>query len=169
MNIADRKLGSAPAAAQSWLASFEAALQSQDAAAAAALFLADGLWRDVLAFTWTLQTMAGQPSIEATLRQTAARTQPKNFHCPAGRTAPRWVSRAGTETIEAIFEFETAFGAANGVVRLVPDPEAPARLRAGPSSPPCRNSEGTKRPSRSVRPRRTTACAISAATTGSTV
>ncbi|HEY5217829.1 MAG TPA: NAD(P)/FAD-dependent oxidoreductase [Pseudolabrys sp.] len=130
MNIADRKLGSAPAAAQSWLASFEAALQSQDAAAAAALFLADGLWRDVLAFTWTLQTMAGQPSIEATLRQTAARTRPKNFHVPAGRTAPRWVSRAGTETIEAIFEFETAFGAANGVVRLVPDPEAPSRLRA---------------------------------------
>src|SRR5665647_325296 len=130
MNIADRKLGSAPAEAQSWLARFEACLQLQDAAAAAALFLADGLWRDVLAFTWTLQTMAGQPSIEATLRQTAARTQPKYFHCPAGRTAPRWVSRAGTETIEAIFEFETAFGAANGVVRLVPDPEAPARLRA---------------------------------------
>jgi hypothetical protein len=34
---------------------FEAALQSRDAAAAAVLFLADGLWRDVLAFTWNIQ------------------------------------------------------------------------------------------------------------------
>ncbi|HSJ40862.1 MAG TPA: monooxygenase, partial [Xanthobacteraceae bacterium] len=39
-------------------------------------------------------------------------------------------TRAGTETIEALFDFETAFGPANGVVRLVPDPQAPSQLRA---------------------------------------
>ncbi len=129
MNIADRKRVTAPADAQNWLARLEAALQSQDAAAAAEFFLADGLWRDVLAFTWGLQTMAGRPSIEATLRQTLHRTKPANFRFPARRTPPRWVSRAGTECIEAIFEFETAFGPANGVVRLVPDSQAPSRLR----------------------------------------
>src|ERR1700687_3418680 len=130
MNIAERKRVTAPADAQGWLERFEAALQSQDAAAAAELFLADELWRDVLAFTWTIQTMAGRPSIKATLRQTLPRTKPTNFHIPPRRTPPRWVSRAGTEAIEAIFEFETAFGPANGVLRLVPDPESPSRLRA---------------------------------------
>ncbi len=130
MNVAERKRVTAPADAQGWLERFEAALQSQDAAAAAELFLADGLWRDVLAFTWTIQTMAGRPSIEATLRQTLARTKPANFHIPPKRTPPRWISRAGTQAIEAIFEFETAFGSGNGVLRLVPDPKSPARLRA---------------------------------------
>ena len=69
-----------------------------------------GLWRDVLAFTWTIKTMSGRAAIEATLRETMARTRATNFHIPAERTPPRWVSRAGTECIEAIFEFETAFG-----------------------------------------------------------
>jgi putative flavoprotein involved in K+ transport len=130
MNIAERKRVTAPAEAQDWLARFEAALQAQDASAAAALFLADGLWRDVLAFTWNIQTMAGRAAIAATLRETLARTKPANFRIPAKRTPPHWVSRAGTETIETIFEFETAFGPANGVVRLVADPSAPSRLRA---------------------------------------
>ena len=59
-----------------------------------------------------------------------ARTKPTNFSIPAKRTPPRWVSRAGTQTIEAIFEFDTAFGHGNGVVRLVPDPKTPSQLRA---------------------------------------
>ena len=50
MNVAERKQATAPAEAQRWLESFEAALSARDAAAAAALFLDDGLWRDVLAF-----------------------------------------------------------------------------------------------------------------------
>jgi cation diffusion facilitator CzcD-associated flavoprotein CzcO len=128
MTIAERKQTTAPADAQRWLESFETALHAQDATAAAELFLPDGLWRDVLAFTWTIQTMSGRPAIEATLRETLARTAPRNFHIPARRTPPRWVTRAGTDTIEGLFEFETAFGPGAGVVRLVPD--ASSRLRA---------------------------------------
>lgn len=120
MNIAERKNATAPAEAQAWLDGFAAALQAQDAKAAAELFLADGLWRDVLAFTWNLQTQFGRGQIEATLRDTLARTKPANFHIPTNRTPPRWVSRAGRETIEVIFEFETAVGTCHGVVRLVP-------------------------------------------------
>ena len=127
MNIADRKQATAAADAQRWLKSFERALSAQDAAAAAELFIADGLWRDVLAFTWTIQTMAGRAAIEATLRQTLTRTRPANFHVPTKRTPPRWITRAGTEGIEALFEFETAFGPANGVLRLVPDPQGRRR------------------------------------------
>jgi cation diffusion facilitator CzcD-associated flavoprotein CzcO len=128
MNVAERKQSTAPADAQRWLESFETALSAQDAAAAAELFVAHGLWRDVLAFTWNIQTMAGCAAIETTLRETLARTRPMNFHIPTKRTPPRWVTRAGTENIETLFEFETAFGPANGVLRLVPD--AQGRLRA---------------------------------------
>jgi putative flavoprotein involved in K+ transport len=130
MNIAESKRVTAPEAAQSWLTKFSAALEAQDAQAAAELFIADGLWRDVLAFTWTLETLSGRPAIEAALQKTLARTRPAKFHSPPERTPPRWVSRAGTESIEAIFEFETAFGPAHGIVRLVPDPQTPSRLRA---------------------------------------
>lgn len=128
MNVAERKQATAPAEAQRWLASFEAALSAQDAAAAAALFLDDGLWRDVLAFTWTIRTMAGRPEIEAILRETLSRAQAGNFHVPDKRTPPRWISRAGDENIETLFEFDSAFGPGAGVLRLRPDSEG--KLRA---------------------------------------
>jgi putative flavoprotein involved in K+ transport len=130
MNIAERTRANAPAEAREWLKSFAAALERQDAGAAAELFLPDGLWRDLLAFTWNIQTMAGRPAIESALRQTLARTKPAKFHIPPHRTPPRWISRAGTEAIECIFEFETGFGPCHGVVRLVRDAKDPARLRA---------------------------------------
>src|SRR6187551_253711 len=97
MNVAERKQATAPAEAQRWLASFEAALSAGDAAAAAALFLDDGLWRDVLAFTWNIQTMAGRPAIEATLHETLSLARARNFHIPGKRTPPRWITRAGEE------------------------------------------------------------------------
>ncbi len=128
LKVEDRPRLTPQSDAEGWLAAFEAALQSHDAAAAAGLFLADGLWRDVLAFTWNIQTMAGRPAIETTLRATLARAKPANFRIPLRRTPPRRVNRAGSECIEAIFEFATAFGPANGIVRLVPDSQG--RLRA---------------------------------------
>jgi cation diffusion facilitator CzcD-associated flavoprotein CzcO len=130
LNVVERKQTTAPADAQRWLDSFHTALKAQDATAAAELFLADGLWRDVLAFTWNIQTMSGRPAIEAMLRRTLARANAENFHFPQQRTPPRWIARAGTEAIEALFEFKTAFGLGAGVLRLVPDPQTPARLRA---------------------------------------
>jgi len=127
VNIADRKNATAQADAEGWLAEFSAALLAQDAKAAADLFLPDGLWRDVLAFTWNLQTQSGRAQIEATLRDTLARTKPTNFHVPANRTPPRWVNRAGRDCIEVIVEFDSAFGPCHGVTRLIPDG---GRLRA---------------------------------------
>ena len=128
MNVAERKQATAPAEAQRWLESFEAALAARDATAAAGLFLDDGLWRDILAFTWSIRTMAGRSAIEAILRETLSRAQATNFHVPGKRTPPRWISRAGDECIEALFEFETAFGPCTGVLRLKPDSQG--KLRA---------------------------------------
>jgi putative flavoprotein involved in K+ transport len=128
MSVLERTRVTAPEAAQAWLARFDAALQAGDASAAAGLFLPDGLWRDLLAFTWTIETFAGRDAIAAMLRERLTATQPKNFHIPPHRTPPRWVARADNDCIEAIVEFETAFGPCNGVLRLVPDSDG--RLRA---------------------------------------
>ena len=130
MNIAERTQANAPAEAQAWLARFEAALQTQGAAAAAALFREDGLWRDLLAFSWKIVSVSGRAAIEKALDQTLARTQPSNFHIPPERTPPRWISRAGQEAIECLFGFDTAFGPCSGVVRLVRDEQDPSRLLA---------------------------------------
>ncbi len=130
MNVAERTHANAPVEARRWLGQFEGALRAQDAAAAAGLFLEDGLWRDLLAFTWTIETMTGRAAVEEKLRATLALAKPINFHIPPRRTLPRWINRAGTESIETIFEFETALGPCSGVVRLVSDPKSLSRLRA---------------------------------------
>ena len=130
MNVAERPHANAPAEASAWLDRFAAALRANDAAAAAALFVDDGLWRDILAFTWTIETMSGRAAIAARLNKTGARTCAVGFQIPPQRTPPRWVTRASTHCIEALFAFETALGRCNGVLRLVPDPQAPNTLRA---------------------------------------
>ena len=119
MNVISRPRHDVQDAAVSWLKSFGSALQSGDVAGAARHFAREGHWRDVLAFTWRIGTATGADAIEAALAPTLARTRPANFHMPAERSPARRVKRAGVDCIEAIFEFETACGRANGVVRLV--------------------------------------------------
>ncbi|CAN5911060.1 NAD(P)/FAD-dependent oxidoreductase [soil metagenome] len=123
MNVVSRTRADAQDIAAAWLTSFDEAVQAADAAAAARLFAADGHWRDVVAFTWRLQTESGAAAIAAALAPTLARTQATHFHIPTDRSPPRHVRRAGTECIEAIFEFDTKVGRANGVVRLVEEPD----------------------------------------------
>lgn len=116
--------------AAAWLTRFDQAMATCDPAAVSALFRPDGHWRDVLALTWRLQTVSGAPAIEALLRETLAVARPHGARLPAGRTPPRRVVRAGTEVIEVIFAFETAYGAGSGAARLVPDPSVPEALQA---------------------------------------
>ena len=109
-------------AAQHWLARFETALAAGDGARLASLFIADSYWRDVLALTWRIETIAGAKQIVGALAAHAARARPSAFELAPGRAPPRRVTRAGSQAIEAIFRFETAEGRGSGVVRLVPDP-----------------------------------------------
>lgn len=117
-------------AASRWLRNFEAALAREDIDAAAGLFLPDGHWRDLVAFTWHIQTVSGAHDLKSTLQQTLASIRPRNFRVAEKRTEPRLVNRAGVETIEAIIAFETAIGEASGVLRLVPSPDDAEQLRA---------------------------------------
>jgi thioredoxin reductase len=118
------------AATSAWLQAFERALSRRDAKAAAALFLPDGHWRDVLAFTWDIATRSGAEDIADTLARTLPAASPTGFRIAPDRCPPRVVTRAGMRTIEAIFAFETATGRGSGVLRLLPGPGGAADLRA---------------------------------------
>jgi Pyridine nucleotide-disulphide oxidoreductase len=107
--------------AETWLAQFEAALASADRARLEALFHPDSHWRDVLALTWRIKTLDGSDAIVRELSTQAGRALPFGFKIDPHRTAPRNVTRAGTDAIEAIFRFETAEGRGSGILRLTPD------------------------------------------------
>ncbi|MDA9467939.1 flavin-containing monooxygenase [Bradyrhizobium sp. CCBAU 53415] len=117
-------------AAQAWLDDFEHMLGKPDAAALAGLFVAECFWRDVLALSWNLQTTADRDAVAQALTELAPKAAPVNFKIAPDRAPPRWVTRAGTSNIEAIFGFETAIGRGSGIVRLVPDTGDGDRLKA---------------------------------------
>ncbi len=104
-----------------WLGAFEIALERQDQTALKALFQADSHWRDILAFTWHITPHRGASAIGAGLAGGQVKTKAHGFRLAENRTPPRHVRRLGVDVIEALFEFETALGRGNGVVRLVPD------------------------------------------------
>jgi len=104
----------------SWLAGFERAVASP-AGSVPGLFRADSHWRDVLALTWSIQTVSGAEKIGDALSRHLAHAKPSGFTIDSQRTPPRHVTRAGTKAIEAIFRFQTAQGCGSGVVRLFPE------------------------------------------------
>src|SRR5262245_58342912 len=107
--------------AGNWLAQFEAALAAPDRTRLETLFHADSHWRDVLALTWHIQTVGGSDAVVRELSAHAGRARPTGFKIDLHRTAPRSVTRAGSDAIEAIFSFETAEGRGSGVLRLTAD------------------------------------------------
>lgn len=112
---------SGPHAANDWLARFETAIAERDERLLATLFHPDSYWRDVLALTWRIRTIAGLDAILRELKAHAGRAKPRGFKTDPHRTAPRRVTRAGTSALEAIFRFETTDGRGIGVLRLMPD------------------------------------------------
>ena len=109
------------AAAENWLAQFEGALANCKDGSLRVLFHPESYWRDVLALSWNLQTIIGADGIATELSSFAEHAAPHNFRIDPERAAPRRVTRAGTNAIEAIFKFETAQGRGSGILRLIPD------------------------------------------------
>jgi len=116
--------------ADHWLARFERALAECDDVLLKVLFHPDSHWRDVLALTWQIRTVNGLDAILGELKAHVGRAHPTGFRTDPHRTAPRYVTRAGTRAIEAIFRFETAEGRGTGVLRLTPDANDGNTLRA---------------------------------------
>jgi putative flavoprotein involved in K+ transport len=113
-----------------WLAEFQRALAQHDDALLETLFHADSHWRDVLALTWRMRTFTGAHAIVKELRGHVGRVRPTGFEIDPQRTPPRWVKRAGTRTVEAIFRFETDQGRGAGVLRLTPQDNDDNALKA---------------------------------------
>ncbi|MBN9486970.1 MAG: NAD(P)/FAD-dependent oxidoreductase [Alphaproteobacteria bacterium] len=112
-----------------WLAQFERAL-SGDGEKLATLFHADSHWRDVLALTWSIETVSGCDTIVRVLKASTHQVKPTGLAIDPDRTAPRRVLRAGAEAIEAIFKFETSAGRGSGVLRLTPDAGSNGTMKA---------------------------------------
>lgn len=117
-------------ATENWLAQFESALASSDDSLLKTLFHPDSYWRDALALSWNLQTVNGADAILRELKAHAGRAAPSHFKIDPDRAAPRRVTRAGTNSIESIFKFETTQGRGEGIVRLIPDTGDGNRLKA---------------------------------------
>lgn len=66
--------------AAAWLSAFEKALTSRDAGQIGGLFHQDSHWRDVLAFTWHLTSVAGRDNIAARLAAEQEHTTAHGFH-----------------------------------------------------------------------------------------
>ncbi|KAL3698259.1 hypothetical protein R1sor_012335 [Riccia sorocarpa] len=71
---------------QAWLIKFDAALQKEDVDQVMELFAEpESFWRDLLAFTWTIQTFETREEIASMLKETLTRVKPTGWkiHGPA--------------------------------------------------------------------------------------
>lgn len=93
-----------------WLTDFENSLGG-DCAGSAALFAEGGYWRDLVSFTWNLETFEGQEQIQVALAATSPKVKASNFVLEGEGTD------AGSH-IEGWFTFETNVGRGKGLVRL---------------------------------------------------
>lgn len=91
-----------------WLNSFEHALNQNKPDNVAAHFLEGGMWRDFLAFDWTLATHEGQSAISNFAATRASVT-----------AASKWTTEAVPGATEGFIACETAKGMVQGYVRLV--------------------------------------------------
>jgi cation diffusion facilitator CzcD-associated flavoprotein CzcO len=122
------------AVVESWLARFNEAIAGRSNETAVddllALFHADSYWRDALALSWRLQTVTHDRLICRALRDLTADNPMTGLQLDHAATPPRMVSRAGTDAIEAFFEFQTSLARCRGILRLTPDQDRPDGWRA---------------------------------------
>jgi cation diffusion facilitator CzcD-associated flavoprotein CzcO len=139
--------------AENWLTQFESALLSPGDGTLKTLFHRDSYWRDVLALSWNLQTINGADAILKELYVLGRSAAPCHFRIDRDRAAPRRVTRAGTDAIEAIFGFETNQGRGSGILRLIPDAGDGNRLKAWTLLTALDELKGFEEPLGSARPR----------------
>jgi len=94
-----------------WLAALEAALAAPEQADWSALFAEECYWRDLVAFTWSIETIEGPEAIAAMVRQQAPLVGAQAF-TPDDPGLPM------TDEMQGWFTFETATARARGHVQL---------------------------------------------------
>ncbi|HKK36836.1 MAG TPA: NAD(P)/FAD-dependent oxidoreductase [Paracoccaceae bacterium] len=101
---------------QSVLDEFGAALAAGDAERAAAMFVEDGHWRDLVAFTWNLKTCQGRDEIADMLRSQLPATKPTGW-----KLDPNEVPDEADGVVTAWIVFETDVARGYGLIRLRED------------------------------------------------
>jgi len=101
---------------QSVLDEFGAALAAGDAERAAAMFVEDGHWRDLVAFTWNLKTCQGRDKIADMLRSQLPATKPTGW-----KLDPNEVPDEADGVVTAWIVFETDVARGYGLIRLRED------------------------------------------------
>jgi len=102
-----------PTRAQTFLASFEAALSTKDVEAVVEHFSEECYWRDLVAFTWNIKTMEGRAQVRDMLTSCLENVAPRNWRV-VDEKAP--LERDGIT--EAWISFETALASGYGFIRL---------------------------------------------------
>jgi putative flavoprotein involved in K+ transport len=108
----DQKASAAASATNAWLSTFQKALRTRDADAAAVLFATESYWRDVVSFTWNITTVEGGAGVADLLRATLDAVDPVGFRVTEEPTEEDGV-------ITAWIAFETKAGRGSGLLRLV--------------------------------------------------
>ena len=107
--------------AAEWLEAFSTAVRSGNVDAVVSLFLEDGLWRDMLALTWTFRTFHGASRIHKLLGARLVETKLNNIRLSTHRDKqPSLFEIPGLVWVQAFFDFETAVGVCSGIFRVVP-------------------------------------------------
>lgn len=107
----------AKAIAKAWFIQFVEAMA--DATAVVDLFVDEGLWRDMLAFTWDCHTYEGRNTIRKFLADQLPKFNPSAFRFHDELTG-FYMPYEDLVWIQAFFDFDTTIGHASGVFRLVP-------------------------------------------------
>ena len=92
---------------QKWLDTFSESTKTANGQAVAALFKQDGLWRDYLAFDWTLQTVESASNIAEFVDSNAGNTGFTNA-----------VFEGEIQDTEGFIRFVTFLGKGRGYIRL---------------------------------------------------
>ncbi|HEV7866004.1 MAG TPA: NAD(P)/FAD-dependent oxidoreductase, partial [Acidimicrobiia bacterium] len=108
------------AVASRWLADFGAALEQRDPEKIGALFLPDGWWRDLLAFTWDLRTFHGTGAITGALVGALEGSRPTGFRLTEGKEPITVEVDENTRWVQGFFDFETTAARGAGFFRLMP-------------------------------------------------
>jgi putative flavoprotein involved in K+ transport len=97
-----------------WLESFDKALSAGDVDAVVALFHEDCYWRDLIAFTWNIKTLEGQPAIAEMLRARLGDVRPSHW-------AIKGEANEADGVTDGWLTFETAQARCDGHIRLKGD------------------------------------------------
>ncbi|GJJ14647.1 hypothetical protein Clacol_008913 [Clathrus columnatus] len=108
-----------------WSHKFFNALTANNVDESVSLLVKEGLWRDMLAFTWNIRTFINSENIKKFLNARLEQTKLINAKLSDQKEKQPTLINPMPDLmmIQAFFEFETDVGIGSGVFRIVPSPD----------------------------------------------